>query len=131
MRAEKAVAALLTADAGVAALVGTKVYGGSVPQNTVAPLVVFLHGEGSPVDAQRANQVMPWSAQIEVLCVAATYTAMKALAEAVRLALAFQSGDIAGVQVLAITCANKGRDQYDPELQEHAQVLTFNVLYQE
>jgi hypothetical protein len=131
MRAEKAVAALLTADSGVAALVGTQVYGGSVPQNTAAPLVVYLHGDGSPVDAQRVMQEAVWSAQIEVLCVAATYTALKALAEAVRLALAFQSGVIAGVQVLAIVCANKGRDQYDPELAEHGQVLTFNVLYQE
>jgi hypothetical protein len=131
MRAEKVVSALLGADAGVAALVGTKIYGGAAPQGAAAPLVVYAHLESAPAATLRAYQPATVRSSIDVLCVAKTYQSLKDLAEAVRLALSFKAGAIAGVQVASVVWASRGRDEFDFELGEYAQLLSFEVVFSE
>lgn len=131
MRAEKAVAALLNADVGVSALVGTKIYGAAAPDETPAPLLVYRK-----VSADRAEQLSPEpvqlvEAQIEVLCVASTYPELKALGEAVRLALVGRAGTVAGVDLQYIRVQEEGADDYEPQLREFAQPWTFAVQHTE
>jgi hypothetical protein len=131
MKAEKVVAVLLTADAGVAALTGGRVFGGVAPQGSQRPYVSFIHESSAPLNAQRVTQLNTWRSQVWVLSVAKTYQAMKELGDAVINALAFKSGAIAGVQVSSILCTELGRDLYEPEPGEFGQYVFFQIDYQE
>lgn len=130
MRAEKAVSSLLNADAGVAAIVGTKIYGGAAPDETAAPLLIYRK---QSADRPEQNDIDPQlvEALIDVLCVAPTYPQLKELGEAVRLALVAQRGTINGVDLLYIHLEEEGGDDYEPQLREHAQVWTFRVQHTE
>lgn len=131
MRAEKVVSALLNADGAVASIVGTRIHGGATPEGTAAPCVVFAHA-GSAVDGRMsATQQYVVGADIEVMAVARTYQELKQLHEAIRGALSFKAGAIAGVQVVTITWASRGPDQYDAELREFAQSVTYRVTHME
>jgi hypothetical protein len=131
MRAEKAVAALLNAAPGVSAIVGAKIYGAAAPDETPAPLLVYRK-----VSAERPDQLQPSpiqlvEAQVEVLCVASTYPELKALGEAVRLALVGQAGIVNGVELQYISIEEEGADEYEPQLREFAQPWTFRVQHTE
>ena len=131
MRAEKVVSALLAADGAVAAIVGARIHGGATPENTAAPCVVFAH-VGTDVDGRMsATQAYVVAADIEVLAVGRTYQELKELHEAIRQALSFKAGPIAGVQVVTITWASRGADQFDAELREYAQSVTYRVTHME
>lgn len=132
MRAEKIVAALLTADAGVAALVADRIYGGVAPEQAPAPLVIYSKrsAEHDPTLAPDGDGALV-TAAIDVLCIAPTYPLLKALGEAVRQALAWQQGEIAGEQCAGITILGEDGDLYDPDLREHAQVWGFQVAHAE
>lgn len=92
---------LLTNDAGVSALVGTKVYPTLLPQNPVFPCVGYAvepTAENITFDGQGTNQ----AANIEIDCWAALHADALALGEAVNAAIKNYSGTLAGVQVDAI-----------------------------
>lgn len=137
MRAEKIVKALLDASAAVAAIVGTRIYGGVAPEEEPAPLVVFRKAgaqrpqseDGGLLDPEVEGQIV--SAAVDVLCIAGEYPQLKALGEAVRQALAYEHGTVAGETLLGIEIADEGGDQYDPELREHGQVWSFEVRHTE
>ena len=132
MRAEQIVKALLTADAGVTALVGTKVWGGIAAQDIATPFVVFRK-----VSASRDEGMDPAGgsglvrAQIEVTCVAAEYEDLKALGEAVRVALAYERGTVAGHELLGIFIETEGADEYLPDRDEFFQAWVFRVEHTE
>lgn len=130
MRAEKVVSSLLNADAGVIAIVGTKIFGGVARKGAVAPLVVYAKqgAERSP-DLSAAESIV--DAFIDVLIVARTYDELKELAEAVRLAVSFKYGTVAGVEMVETQPGPEGPDEYDADLDEHAQVWTFLVRHVE
>lgn len=131
MRAEKAVASLLNADAGVAALVGTKIYGGAAPDETAAPLLVYRKQSAERVEQADPAPLQIVEALIDVLCIASTYPQLKDVGEAVRLALIGQRGTVNGVDLLYISLDQEGGDDYEPTLREHAQVWTFRVQHTE
>lgn len=134
MRAEKALATLLAGDAGIAALVGSKIYGGFVPQETAAPFLMYRK-EGATreyrltVSPSAPNATV--LARMSVLIVAKEYDALKALGEAVRLALVGRTGTHGGTTVLSLLLAEEGSDEYDPDLGEFAQVYTFDLAHTE
>lgn len=131
MRAEKVVSALLAADGGVTSIVGSRIYGGTAPEATAAPLIVFVHIDSLSDGRMSATQQYVISADIEVLAVARTYQELKQLHEAIRQALSFKGGAIAGVQVNTIVWSARGADQFDPELREFAQTVTYRVSHME
>ena len=131
MRAEKVVAALLQAAAPVTAIVGTKVYGGVAPESTAAPLIVYRKAGAQRVPSVSMGALCEVEASIEVLIVARTYAELKSLGEEVRKALAYQSGAIAGVDVMQINADSEGADDYDSDLREHGQAWTFSVKHSE
>ena len=135
MRAEKVTAAVLGGDAGVAALVAARIYGNVAPEESdaPAPLLIYrklgaereitIHLQGAASSVVRAS--------IEVLCIAKTYPQLKALAEAVRLAMSSAAGSIAGVSVGYVRLADEGSDEYAPDTREHLQALTFEIAHDE
>lgn len=135
MRAEKIINALLSGDAGVAAIVGAHVYAGTAPEATKAPLVVYAKQSATREEmmSDGAGGVQPVmvDALIDVLCVAQDYAQLKALAEAVRVALVYRRGDVAGQTLLYIAPEAEGADEYDADLREFAQMWTYRIQHTE
>lgn len=131
MRAERAVAAILNAHAGVAAIVGTKIYASIAPEESTAPLLVYRKVSALRVLTLSVSAQAEVDARIEVLVVARTYEELKSLGEQVRLALAYARGTYAATDVLSITIDDEGPDEYDPDLREHAQTWVYLVKHSE
>ena len=130
MRAEKVVSFLLNDDSTIASIVDEKIYGGVALKGTAAPMLVYAKQSASrSVDLSAEAAVV--TALIDVLVVARTYQELKALSEAVRLAVAYKYGEIAGVENVETQINDEGPDEYDPDLNEFAQVWTFNVVHVE
>lgn len=110
---EEAVYAILTGDAGVAALAGDRVYPQEIPQDVALPAVAYArvstrrarrHG-GAGVGRRLAR------ARVQVNCEAGTYGAAKGLAAAVVGALDGVMVTVAGVEVQGSWIENEG-DEY-------------------
>lgn len=132
MRAEKVINALLTADAGVTALVSNRVYPVSLPQNTVMPALIYevvSAVEMLPIDALAGQQLV--DTRVQVTALGKNYSDVKALLEAARVALLFKSGSIAGVRVLGITRDMVGPDGRDYDLGLYSQSIDFKVRHYE
>jgi hypothetical protein len=130
MKAEKALAAILDADAGVTALVGTKVYGCTAPEDEAPPMLIYAKqsAEREPYLDEGTHIVR---ARLLVLCVALTYTSLKDLGEAVRLALRGKAGTYGGVLVEGTELSEEGPDEYEPGLKEFAQSFVYTVTFAE
>lgn len=136
MNAEKVVKALLAADASVVGFVGTKIYGGVDEQDAVPPFVIYRKLPGTTRDVNEALDPTEPGAQvvtapIEVLCVASDYEVMKQLGMAVRAALVYKSGTIAGVTLLGIELQDEGGDDFSLEAQVHMQGFVYQVKHEE
>jgi len=132
MRAESVIYQLITADAAVAALVGSKVYPGRLPQNTVMPAVAYeLIGsrEILPIGAQVGGVLLKSRVQVSVL--AKTYAEVKTIHEAIRKALLFQHGQIAGVSVISLTREFIGPDARDDALGLYTQGVDYLLVHDE
>lgn len=79
---EEALIAHLLADAGVTALVGARVFPGSLPQKLDMPALVFTRVDGAPLYADD-GEVGLEDPRIQIDCWGLTYTAAKLLARAV------------------------------------------------
>jgi len=135
MRAEKVITSLLQNAAGVTSIVGSgtaaHIYGNVAPQEATLPLIVYSKRDAvreAAIDLTAARIVR---ARIDVMVVAKTYAEVKALGEQCRLAIVGARADIAGVTVLARETEEEGADEYEPQLDEHAQVWTFRVYHME
>ncbi len=132
MRAEKVVYDLLTGSEAVTALVGLKIYPGLIPQNTTMPAVSYeliSSVDIPPINAQASGVILRSRVQVSVL--ARTYAEVKTIQEAIRRALLFKSGLIAGVQVNAITRELIGSDERDDESGLYMQGVDFLLIHEE
>ncbi len=132
MRAEKVVYDLLTGSEAVTALVGLKIYPGLIPQNTTIPAVSYeliSSVDIPPINAQAGGVILRSRVQVSVL--ARTYAEVKTIQEAIRRALLFKSGLIAGVQVNAITRELIGSDERDDESGLYMQGVDFLLIHEE
>ena len=130
MNAEKVVYSLLSGAAGVTALVSTRIYPSDLPQQIAVPAIVYrhidtvdrptIHGDGGAQLVQ---------SRISVIALANDYSAIKAIHEAVKDALRYQYGVIAGVQVATITRDIVGPDLFDPDLERHEQGVDYLVVH--
>lgn len=80
---EEALIARLLADAGVAAIAATRVYPGARPQGSALPALVLNTISGAPVYDDQGEAGL-FSARVQIDSWAATYTAAKLLARAVK-----------------------------------------------
>ncbi len=132
MRAESVVYQLISTDAAVTALVGSKVFPGRLPQNTVMPAVVYeLIGsrEILPINAQAGGVLLRSRVQVSVL--AKSYAEVKTVHEAIRKALLFQRGLIAGVHVVSLTRELIGPDTREDALGLYMQGVDYLLIHDE
>jgi len=137
MRAEQVVYTLLAADAGVAAIVGTRIYPGALPQRTILPALVYSHVDTvdlEPIDAQAGGLIALGRIQVNALVNddpsgVSGYAQLKALGEAVRAALSFASGSIAGVTVVSVLRDQALPDQRDDDVGVLFQSTDFIVTH--
>ena len=132
MSAEAAVNALLTAAAGVTALVSTRIYPTIAPEGTAPPLVVveLVSNVREPrIDAASASHLA--TSRIQLNLVAADYVTIKALREECIAACQFQRGVIGGVTVVAILPDGDGPISYDPGTGLYHQPADLMVTFHE
>lgn len=94
---EEGLYSLLTGDAGVSALVSTRVYPLAVPQQVDLPAVAYQRISGPRLLAHDGPTGLA-EARVQVTCHAATYIAAKGLADAVRAAVDGYAGTTGGVE---------------------------------
>ena len=99
---EEALIAKLLADAGVSALVGTRVYPGVRPQATALPAIVFNMISANPSYSDDGEDGIA-EARVQLDCWGATYTDAKKAARAVKAALSAFGGTVNGVRFRYIT----------------------------
>lgn len=133
MGAEAVMRALLTADAGVTALVGSSVYPTLIPPGLEPSraLVIDLLSNDPVRTIDGLNQAAAvFSADVQVSCIARTYSDVKALAAAVKTAAHLKRGTIAGASVVSSVLESEGPDEYDPENSVFLQSVRYAITYQ-
>ena len=130
MRAEKVVRSLLATDPTVSAAVGNRIYPVTLPEGVALPAIVLDHistVEQPTIDANAPFGLV--ESRISVQVISDSYTTMKSLIEACRLALNFKRGSISGVAVVSIRRALVGPEYRDDDLKSYAQPQDFMVLH--
>lgn len=130
MTAEAVVYAVLSAAAGVSALVGARIYPGQVPEARGLPAIGVEHISGvrvGRIDAQAPTH--PTQSRIQVNLLATSYPQLKSLRAAVIAALQYQRGPLAGVQVISVLPDTQGPDTVDPDAGVYHQPLDFLVYH--
>lgn len=110
---EKAVYAILSANAGVTALISTRIYPTVIPQDVALPAVAYqristrpLHTQGNPATIARIR--------VQTTALATTYAQAKSVAAAVKAALNGYRGTSGNITVRAATLADEA-DGYASE----------------
>jgi hypothetical protein len=127
VRIEEALAAKLRSTPGVSALVGSRIYPARAPQGTTAAYVVYDLLGGENVSAHDGFGGLR-SGRISFACCAPKYGEAKAVAEAVRLALAGWRGTLGGLDV-SIPQAFEDEDLWDDTLSLYVIVVDFELFW--
>lgn len=132
MTIEQAIYEALTENAGVTALVGTRVYPVIAPQAATLPLIVYtlISGQQEESHSGASGLARP---RYQFDCYAETITAAFALGEAVRLAIhgfAGTLGGAGGVTCGGILFAGK-RVLYEPETKIHRVSIDYFIWHEE
>ncbi len=128
MRAEAILYSLLGAYPGLAALVGTRIYLDTRPEEDPLPAVVYelIHEKQ---DDARTGERETVTARMQVNCLAANAEDAVNVRETVRLACHNQSGTIAGYTVIASLEDSAGPDSYDHLVNIYAKPMDFIIHY--
>jgi uncharacterized protein DUF3168 len=94
---EEALIAKLLADAGVAALVGTRVHPGARPQASTLPAIVCNAISANPSYSDDGEDGIA-EARVQLDCWGATYSSAKTTARAVKAALSAFDGTVSAVR---------------------------------
>ena len=111
---QTAVRAILAADAGVSALVGTRIYPDRLPQNVTYPAITYEMYSEDSFEAMDGLLGIA-EATIEVTCWASTRLVASSVQDAVRLALANYQGTSSGVVVRRIHTGVGGTGRDEPD----------------
>lgn len=114
----EAVRALLIADSTISGIVSTGIYPLIAPQGSSLPCIVYQRISGPRISAHDGPSGLA-RPRYQYTCIAATYAAAKALANAVREVLDGYSGTTNGVQIETILIENE-MDVYNFETDERA-----------
>ncbi len=132
---EKAIYAILAADAGVNAIVGTRIYPGKLPQGVTLPAIVYGRITTGPNHAS-GNTPGLRSAFIQTTCydeddaTQSAYEGADVLGKAVKSALSRYSGTIAGIVVQQIFLDDE-RDTYEFDTNKEGRAIDFICWYEE
>ncbi len=128
MRAEAILYSLLNASPGLAALVGSRIYLDTRPEEDALPAVVYELITDRQDDA-RLGERETVKARMQVNCLGAIAEDAVNVREAVRLAAHNQSGAIAGYTVIACLEDSAGPDSYDHLVNIYAKPMDFIIHY--
>lgn len=128
MRAEAILYSLLGASTGLAALVGSRIYLDTRPEEDALPAVVYELISDRQDDA-RIGERETVKARMQVNCLAAIAEDAVNVREAVRLACHNQSGMIAGYTVIACIEDSAGPDSYDHLVNIYTKPMDFIIHY--
>lgn len=136
MKAEKVVHSVLSAHAGVVAIVGTpaRIYPVVMPQEPTYPCITYRRVASERLQGVQSDPGMA-RVRLQVTSWASKYEDLKTLAEQVRLALerhgsAVTGTTIAGTTVYDIFMGSEA-DAYEPELDVFAHATDFTVVHAE
>jgi hypothetical protein len=101
MNEGKAIYTILTEDAGVSAIVGTRVYPQVAAQGAAFPFVVYVLQDNTPSDTKSGVSTLD-EIRYDIVAAAETYSALSSLTERIRLALDRYSGTVSGIVVDSI-----------------------------
>lgn len=130
MRAERVIKTLLEATAGVTSVVGTRIYGGQIPQDPQLPAISYTKISAidiPPISASAGQNIA--QGRVQVTAFAVDYPTTKTLLEAVYQGLRYRSGTIDTVVVISVMPDVEGPDIYDPELLQFYQSRDFLVTH--
>lgn len=118
----------LTADAGIAALIGTRVYPVMLPENPTLPALIykFVGGRSTPTLTTSGMQ----RSRLEIDCYGATYDDASALRSAVIAALNGLQGQLAdGTYLQNADLLNPGLDFFEDEPRQYRCMVEFYLFY--
>ena len=101
MNEGKAIYTILTEDAGVSAVVGTRVYPQVAAQGAAFPFVVYVLQDNTPSDTKSGVSTLD-EIRYDIVAAAETYSALSSLTERIRLALDRYTGTVSGIVVDSI-----------------------------
>jgi hypothetical protein len=125
MRIEEALATKLRGTTAIADLAGNRIYPTKAPQNTKTAHIIYDLLGGADVTGHDGWEQLR-TGRISYTCLAPTYGAAKAVAEAVRLALTGFRGVLSGLTV-SIPQAYEDADLYDDLLGLYLVVVDFEM----
>ena len=127
MRIEEVLTARLRTDPGVSALVGNRIYPGKAPQGTTSAYIVYDLLGGENVGAHDGFTGLR-SGRISFASCAPKYGEAKAVAEAVRLALAGWRGVQGGLEI-SVPQVFEDEDLWDDTLSLHVIVVDMEMYW--
>lgn len=127
MRIEEALSTKLRSTAAVSALVGNRIYPGKAPQGTTSAYVVYDLLGGENVGAHDGFTGLR-SGRISFACCAPKYGEAKAVAEAVRLALAGWRG-VQGALEISVPQVFEDEDLWDDTLSLYVIVVDMELYW--
>jgi hypothetical protein len=128
---EDAIQALLTGDAGVSALIGTRCYPVIIPdqeQDPTVSLAVYQVISDLPTYTL-ADGVAVMTARIQFTAWAQTAKAAKQLFLAINAVVAEYAGTSAGVAIANAWIASGPQSNYEPDLRRHRVQADYMLLY--
>jgi hypothetical protein len=121
---------LLDNDAGVSALVASRIYALRAPEAVLKPYLIIAKisdVRDLPIDA--TSGLIPCQARMQVSCFDASANGAKVLADAVRHACDLKSGTINTVPVSSVLWDGDSPDAYDFDVNLYHQPVDFLVHY--
>lgn len=131
MRIDEALFAHLSGNAGVSALVSTRIYPVVLPQGATLPAVTFM--EVSAPKIRTMGGRLGGSPRFQITCWATTPSGARGVSDAILDALDHYSGTMGGgggVNVLS-SFEDNAQDDYDPEFKKFKRILDYIITYQE
>lgn len=119
MSIESGLYAKVTGNAGVSALIGTRLYPLVLPQNPTLPAASYqvISGDSAYTIGTQAAQIRKPRFQISAW--ASSYDTAKSVIRAIRTALDHQTASWSGVTVLGVVFEGEEIDFYDSETKEY------------
>ena len=129
MTVEAAIYSILTGDATVSSLVGTRIYPVMAPQDAVLPGIVYKRISTDRLSALSAD-IGVAEARFQFDCYAATFDQAKIVSEAVRGALQRYKGTAGGTTIRDTVMEDEDDDFID-STDEHRSRLDITIVYEE
>ena len=126
MTIEEALKTYLQSVAAVSALISTRIYPETLPQEPTLPALKY-----DIISIQRQHLIDFATAYIQYTSVATTHLGARALADAVRKALQREKRVISGIEVTQISVDDEQGVVFDQGFSEHYIQTTYKVNYRE